>query len=197
MSQEHIDELLVRYLGLLDEYTALRQELSKVQASVYQNIARANFSAERGLRYGQDHYDERMQATRRLELTVDEAGGSVFKISDTTAVEKTTQDDGDSEDKEKEEKPEGDKPDKAKATKHRNPLHWFGLFAPMPLRNAQSQSIDVVERVIPRLLSVNAEMQSLEIEVGRARKRRAKADAAQKKGAVSEAQDTSTAVEAS
>ena len=64
--QQHIDALLERYLGLLDEYTQLRKSLSQIQSNVYQNIARANFAGERGMRYGQDHYDERMQAIRLL-----------------------------------------------------------------------------------------------------------------------------------
>jgi hypothetical protein len=35
---------------------------------VYQNISRANFSAERGMRYGQDYYDDRMQASSRVSI---------------------------------------------------------------------------------------------------------------------------------
>ncbi|KAK4211943.1 hypothetical protein QBC37DRAFT_425866 [Rhypophila decipiens] len=63
-----IDTLLQRYLILLDEYTTLRSKLNQLQSGIYQNIARANFSAERGIRYGQDHYDERMQALRRVVI---------------------------------------------------------------------------------------------------------------------------------
>ena len=66
--QQQIDELLERYLGILDEYSKLREELSRLQSGVYQNIARANFAGERGMRYGQDHYDERMRALRVLNI---------------------------------------------------------------------------------------------------------------------------------
>ncbi|KAL1835241.1 hypothetical protein VTK73DRAFT_5947 [Phialemonium thermophilum] len=66
---EAVDELLERYLELLDEYTRLRGRLSELQSRVFQHIARANFTAERGLRYGQDLYDERMRCLRRLSLS--------------------------------------------------------------------------------------------------------------------------------
>lgn len=75
MEPDHVDKLLERYLLLLDEYTALRSTLESVQGAMYQNIARANFSGERGVRYGRDFYDERMQASRRVEVAVGEEGG--------------------------------------------------------------------------------------------------------------------------
>ena len=73
--QKHIDALLEQYLQLLNEYTELRGQLSQLQSDVFHNIARANFAAERGLRYGQDHYDERMQALRALVLLTGQATG--------------------------------------------------------------------------------------------------------------------------
>ncbi|EHK47555.1 hypothetical protein TRIATDRAFT_238573, partial [Trichoderma atroviride IMI 206040] len=72
MEQQHIDSLLERYLSLIDEYSRLREELTKLQTGVYQNIARANFAGERGMRYGQDHYDERMRALRVLDVELAE-----------------------------------------------------------------------------------------------------------------------------
>ncbi|KAI1485341.1 hypothetical protein F5X96DRAFT_349226 [Biscogniauxia mediterranea] len=71
----HIDALLERYLHLLHEYTSLREQLSALQAGMYQDIARANFAAERGLRFGRDHYDERMQASRRLSISLEDDHG--------------------------------------------------------------------------------------------------------------------------
>ena len=55
-SADTIDALLERYLSLLDEYTTLRAQLARLQTSMFQHLARANFSAERGLRYGPDFY---------------------------------------------------------------------------------------------------------------------------------------------
>ncbi|SPQ25979.1 25c66e89-7f99-4b46-8740-0ca6dee52507 [Thermothielavioides terrestris] len=77
-SYESIDSLLAHYLDLLDEYTRLRDALHTLQADMFQHLARANFSAERGVRYyGQDYYDERMQATRRVQIRLRGEGGDV------------------------------------------------------------------------------------------------------------------------
>ncbi|KAH6604274.1 hypothetical protein Trco_007720 [Trichoderma cornu-damae] len=222
MEQQRIDSLLERYLILVDEYSRLREELSKLQAGVYQNIARANFTGERGMRYGQDHYDERMRASRVLDVRPGENNvpGFTMKRLDAPADGLAGDDGGPREDEkgedgldgekagfvaaarenvadgiEGEQNPEGQEEDKDKhkdknkdkeeaktKTKTKkpsgNPLHWFGLLAPPPLRTAQTLSIRAVEQAIPRLVSVNAEMEHVEIEIRRARKRRAKAAAA-------------------
>jgi coiled-coil domain-containing protein 115 len=205
MDQSHIDALLERYLALVHEYTQLRNRLSTLQAGVFHNIARANFAAERGLRYGQDQYDDRMQALRTLEIraadkTDSDAAPSFHVFDAATRVaergegaepsgddnkpsmdETETTDSPEAEDAKqgKENKPEK-KTDSfgAKTVDTRNPLRWFGVLVPQPLRNAQNLSIEAAEQVIPRLVSVDAEMQRLEIEVRRARKKRSKAERA-------------------
>jgi hypothetical protein len=211
MEQQHIDSLLQRYLSLIDEYSRLREELTKLQTGVYQNIARANFTGERGMRYGQDHYDERMRALRvlNIELTEDNvpnfavknveppvdgaAGGDdktqeeAEKRNDSSKEEETEKEakadvtsaqenSADSTEEQQNNQAEKDKK-KAKKPNH-NPLHWFGLLAPQPLRAAQTLSIQAVEDAIPKLVSVNAEMEHVEIEIRRAKKKRAKAMAA-------------------
>lgn len=210
MEQQHIDSLLERYLSLIDEYSRLREDLTKLQTGVYQNIARANFTSERGMRYGQDHYDERMRALRVLDIElsedsvpsftmknvdppVDDAAGDDDKnqeeaekgndskkdetekeeTADTTNVHESPADRTEEQQNDKKE----DEKNKAKKPNH-NPLHWFGLLAPQPLRTAQTLSIQAVEEAIPRLVSVNAEMEHVEIEIRRAKKKRAKAMAA-------------------
>ncbi|KAI9897119.1 hypothetical protein N3K66_008141 [Trichothecium roseum] len=185
--QENIDDLLVKYLNLLDQYTSLRGQLSSLQTDVFHNIARANFSAERGRRYGQDHYDERMQAIRTLEL-VHQEGGDLPSISvKNTALQtkesegdvpRTTEHGGRKEDSQNDNEAENATEDKSETAQDRkkDPIRWFGILTPQSLRTAQVASIESVEQVIPRLVAVNAEMRNLEIEVRRARKRRAKAD---------------------
>ncbi|CAG9944592.1 unnamed protein product [Clonostachys rosea f. rosea IK726] len=228
--QKRIDSLLESYLEFLDEYTRLRAQLSKLQAGVYQNIARANFSAERGLRYGQDQYDERMQASRLLRISAGDDGeddsapsfhvekfnssatetppatepdrpssGEEEQESDDDAPQerKEERDENSAEQEDKEEKPAGE--EAATSTVRKDPLFWFGLLAPMPLRNAQSLAIEAMEQIIPRLVTVNAEMLRLEIEVGRARKRRTKSlqkSKAELVPAEAEVQATTPAVEA-
>ncbi|RYP61819.1 hypothetical protein DL769_007544 [Monosporascus sp. CRB-8-3] len=218
-----IDVLLERYLHFLHEYTALREQLNALQAGMYRDIARANFAAERGMRYGRDHYDERMRASRRVAITTatsttadDDANASApasttsFEIvaweeeeqdatpptsapvpsagaPPETAAGASSSDGGGTEAEEEvkddgagaaEDAAESHHPEKKKETRRRDPLRWFGLLTPMALRQAQAQSIRAVEQVIPRLVSVNAEMARVEIEVRRARKKRAKAEIA-------------------
>ncbi|KAK1239061.1 hypothetical protein MKX08_006122 [Trichoderma sp. CBMAI-0020] len=205
MEQQHIDSLLERYLSLIDEYSRLRDELTKLQTGVYHNIARANFTGERGMRYGQDHYDERMRALRVLDIELaednvpnftmksvdppvdgaagdDESREEAEKGNDRLKEEGETTDINAQEnpaDSTEEQQSDKEKDDKNKAKKQiHNPLHWFGLLAPQPLRAAQTLSIQAVEEVIPKLVSVNAEMEHVEIEIRRAKKKRAKAMAA-------------------
>ncbi|KAI0128360.1 hypothetical protein BJ170DRAFT_324695 [Xylariales sp. AK1849] len=193
MEVDITDTLLERYLHLLHEYTTLRAELSDLQIEMYQNIARANFSGERGMRYGQDYYDDRMRASRKMHVTMDTTGTTSFHVVDedqfsmrsskaatksTTEIEKGTdlgQSVVDDTQAEKEDSTSANKPTK------KDPLKWFGLLTPMSLRHAQTQGTRVVEQVIPKLVTINAEMAQIEIEVRRARKKRMKAEAAAKK----------------
>lgn len=226
MEPDAVDKLLERYLVLLDEYTSLRSALEDLQGAMYQNIARANFSGERGVRYGQDFYDDRMRASRRVEVVVEDGvpgfstalqelddGGCVKgerkegseeeKVDGKEPEGAAAEQDGGAEREEVsgESKPSGNDPSSEKGAdseggsessededekkererkrreRARDPLRWFGFITPMPLRLAQSQAIQLVETVIPRLASVDAEMKDVEIEVRRARKRRAKAEA--------------------
>ncbi|KAI0902474.1 hypothetical protein F4806DRAFT_490947 [Annulohypoxylon nitens] len=191
MEVDHIDNLLERYLHLLHKYTTLRDQLSSLQTGMYQNIARANFAAERGLRFGQDHYDERMQASRTVLITKDEGQESpVPKFAIEAEPKESRKEAASNGDGAEEvvaegggEKKEADVVDadvdvSPPKIQRKDPLRWFGLLTPMALRQAQAQSIEAVEQVIPRLASVNAEMAQVEIEVRRARKKRAKAEAA-------------------
>ncbi|KHO00808.1 uncharacterized protein MAM_01586 [Metarhizium album ARSEF 1941] len=211
-SQDDIDQLLERYLALLDEYSKLRKELSQLQADVYHDIARANFSGERGLRYGQDQYDERMRASRRVGIAVTENGLPGFTVTTTTCKEpppiaetgrgvqeKQAAENayGAADNDEPVESPDAEGAEEAKdergqagGTKIDDPLRWFGILTPMPLRAAQRHAIRAVEDVVPRLASVNAEMRHVEVEVRRARKRRAKAEAARGKARDREASTT-------
>ena len=85
-ADDTIDTLLERYLGLVDEYTRLRAALADLQAGVYQDIARANFAAERGVRYGRDFYDGRARSLRTLVITT----AATTTAATTTAATTTT-----------------------------------------------------------------------------------------------------------
>lgn len=174
---DDIDRMLERYLGLVDEYTKLRASLTALQTSIYQNIARANFSAERGVRYGQDLFDERMQRSRSLKITQGEAGTPSFEVTPYEEIQESSQEDDKHEVDDSEVVDEQDN-EKEKPHKSHDPLRWFGILTPMTLRQAQSQAIKAVEQIIPKLVTINAEMADVEIRVRRARKKRAKAEAA-------------------
>lgn len=182
-----IDSLLQRYLLLLDEYTQLRAKLSELQTGLYQNLARANFSAAHGIRYGQDYYDDRMKATRRLDVESEsssEASPATFRLVHTPPAKEDVPVDEEKAGQEKEAPKEETKQQARKPPA--DPLRWFGILVPPSLRHAQSQAIQAVEDIVPRLATVSAEMASVEVEVRRARKRRAKAEAAVKKPQLSE-----------
>ncbi|KAM3444575.1 hypothetical protein NHJ13734_001225 [Beauveria thailandica] len=169
-----IDELLERYLGLLDQHATLRASLAATQRDTFQSLARANFSAPRGARYGPDQYDARMQASRRVVITLEEESGPpTFTVTD-DAVRLVG---GKEEEEEEKDKVAGKgvAAAKAAAAVRNDPIRWFGVLVPQALRDAQRHARTAVQDVIPRLASVEAEMAHVEIEVRRARKRRAKA----------------------
>lgn len=276
-----IDALLAHYLSLLDEYTTLRAALNTLQAGLYQHLARANFSAERGVRrYGRDYYDERMQASRRVCISSGESSGgggagsggggagsggggssgcagteggagsggvreggekggedtgnAVFSVavypppSNATNEEDGEKEDGSDasssndnnnnhskqtkagtttpppahagekpaakdteptseEDDDSNEQKEKDNTKNEKQAPNNNPLRWFGILTPLPLRQAQAQAITAVEEMIPRLATLSAEMAAVELAVRRARKRRGKLEKAEEKRRVGEA----------
>lgn len=205
-----IDALLERYLHLIDDYSRLRQDHSRLQSSVFQHIARANFGAERGTWYGRDYYDERMQAASTISMSVGAASGDGAGSHQDTPLPHFSiarrRRDGSRQRKQDEATqtmtaPEGTKenvaepsslssleklavseePGKQESPAPVDPIRWFGLMAPMSLRQAQAQSIRAVDEIVPRLATVAAEMAEVEIEVRRARKRRAKATSANAK----------------
>lgn len=242
---EEIDQLLEHYLELLDQYTALRSQLSSVQSSVsqstssfgtshieysgkvHQHIARANFLAERGIRYGPDFYDARMQATRVCTVTVPRPDGDTSTTAGTQQerraegeptlddVERNTAATPTAELKEgttstaagqysEEEKGKtagtayfaisavnkkvqekdkvggasgaGTKDPETTKPVPKDPLRMFGLLTPPSLRLAQNDSVKSIENIIPKLVSVDAEMKEVEIRIRRARKWKVKAE---------------------
>lgn len=81
-----LDDLLERYLHLLDQYQILQQSLAQCLSTVrnvlanpstrsetaqgYLLLAQANYSNPNHVRYSQEHYDDRMQASTRMYVTL-------------------------------------------------------------------------------------------------------------------------------
>jgi hypothetical protein len=72
------------------------------------------------------------------------------------------------------EKEDGEQKGKGKGK--RDPPRMFGILTPQSLRTAQKEAVEMVEGIIPRLVSIDAEMREVEIQVRRARKFRGKAE---------------------
>lgn len=183
MAETDIDSLLERYLRLLDEYVGLQEKLSELHSGIFQNLAKTNFTAPRGVRYGQDYYDGRMQAVRKVALNRQDSSSPAFEITNdktwSTAPELEPLAEAEVEAK-PDRAEEGEKGDNKKSQQQQkasgDPLRWFGILTPMPLRQAQKLAIESVEDIVPRLATVNTQMVAVELEIRRARKRRAKAE---------------------
>ncbi|CAL3968620.1 hypothetical protein PZA11_004642 [Diplocarpon coronariae] len=161
-----IDDLLTTYLFLLDTYTTIRAQLSAAQASIYLSLARANFHAERGVRYGQDFYDERAMLPARVCRITPDNGIHCFEVKHPADVSE----DAETPRVSAAEHGDGGKQDRSYVP---DPLRMFGLAVPNALRETQAQTRGLLD-LVPRLLTVDARMRALEIEIRRARKRRVK-----------------------
>ncbi|KAM5431605.1 hypothetical protein McanMca71_004840 [Microsporum canis] len=194
-----IDDLLERYLHLLDEQQKLQEAIGKQFASGFFSLARANNSCPPGRRYGEDYYDERMKATRHVyrdrppikdieqpgltkmssEITMtDPANKSEASLSTpafktvTIEMKPDSSNDKDAPNEAKEEEQEEPFSEEVEPrtktvaeTKTSNPLHWFGILVPPPLRNAQEAFCGAVAGPIPALAGVVSEMREVERKV--------------------------------
>jgi hypothetical protein len=166
--ENRLDNLWESYLTLLDGYTKAQHEIKKHLNSGFLSLAKAQSSAPLGRRYGQDWYDERMKAERRVHVSGDTAetsddtitaGLQNLRISlaqDSTKTEaKDLADEPSVEDEksqptqqpsppgtpepEARDKPADDqKTEDAEKAKPVNPLRWYGVLVPPELRKAQS-----------------------------------------------------------
>ncbi|KAI5297465.1 hypothetical protein KEM56_004799 [Ascosphaera pollenicola] len=67
-----IDALLVRYLDLLNQYQKEQADVNRYLSSGFFSLARANLHTTSGHRYGQNYYDQRMKATKKLSIDVEQ-----------------------------------------------------------------------------------------------------------------------------
>ncbi|KAF2275932.1 uncharacterized protein EI97DRAFT_450721 [Westerdykella ornata] len=77
-----LDELLEEYLNTLDRYQKAQEQLSDYFSKGFLSLAQANFANQSRTRYGQDYYDQRMQAIRTVHITDDPWGS--FAVSSST-----------------------------------------------------------------------------------------------------------------
>jgi coiled-coil domain-containing protein 115 len=230
-SLERLDSLLETYLELLDEYTTLRTQLSKQFSDGFFSLARANHTSPTlgsGRRYGEEGYDERMKAHRKIvystrdskrdenwNTTEDGNAGTLVRSqrlepSDSKAdtspgyrmsIQKTkaslnSQETASSDETDTNKQrvtdaalqndeptsspfenapPTTTKPAFPFSTKtkpapsNRDPLNWYGILIPPPLRQAQAFFISAVESSVPQLLNTSASMHDLEARITKLR----------------------------
>ncbi|KAH9866415.1 hypothetical protein IAQ61_008420 [Plenodomus lingam] len=184
---EELDELLERYLHTLDEYQRFKDELSKQLSSGFMSLAQANFhNSSSAIRYGQDCYDDRMQAIRKVHISEgsDDDPKAHFSIKSQDLARSANSSEKDISEEQKSgdfspdtneesaEKPRQDTetPSNGSSVEPRDPLRWFGILVPPALRTAQSTFITAVEGPIARIATVAMDLRSQEIEIGRMRK---------------------------
>lgn len=157
------------------------------KAQGFFSLARANSSAPAGQRYGEDYYDFRMQALRRVHVNEDRKFDVLtrvqpekkivedlekLEVTDETVeeVEKSEDDESsnDATEKDKSPKEQEQRPKIDPATQ--DPIRWFGMVVPSTLRDSQKTFTLAVQDAVPAVVNAAAEMHQLEIEIGRTRK---------------------------
>lgn len=169
-----LDEQYEEYLGLLHEYTAARGRLARLMSDGYFALAQANFTAPSRTRFGQDQYDERMQAMRTVHVEARANEAFSFTMAEPQPLgaqsppEPPTKDGaGDNVNLEsREELDENQLP----GMQSHDPIRWFGILVPQALKSCQSSFVAIVA-YSATIASLDAKMKALEIEVRRNKKR--------------------------
>ncbi|KAI9846027.1 MAG: hypothetical protein M1838_001477 [Thelocarpon superellum] len=161
-----LDGLLERFLNLLDDYQLLRQQMSKGLSSGYLSIAQANFAAPSRVRYGQDHYDNRMQALRRVSFLPKPSSTTSAPIVSITTAPQPVQSEPHNPAGADDRRAVADETQESKAEeKGKDPLRWFGILVPPALRAAQQDFTTVLVEAVPRLVQAEREMHVVEEEI--------------------------------
>ncbi|KAF2488847.1 hypothetical protein BU16DRAFT_531895 [Lophium mytilinum] len=161
-----------------------REQASSQLSSGYISLAQANYHNR--TRFGQDYYDERMQASRHVSIKMNGEVPS-FTVSKVELQENASKEESERPDTPEQplkNEPQAETSEPPEKTldvpfieeKHvyansLDPIRWFGILVPPALRSAQSSFVSTVDGPIPRLASLSKELRNMEIEIGRARKR--------------------------
>ncbi|KAH0350455.1 hypothetical protein KCU83_g4902, partial [Aureobasidium melanogenum] len=84
---DQLDALWEKHLILLDSYHQAQQQIARHFSSGFFHLAQATFKSTTRVRYGQEYYDDRMQATTRFDASVDDQDlpHLALKVNDTTS----------------------------------------------------------------------------------------------------------------
>ncbi|KAI7197908.1 hypothetical protein D0869_01131 [Hortaea werneckii] len=203
---DRLDDLWVKYLDCLDQYQRAQESVQRALSSGFFSLAQANFKSSAGRRYGQDFYDERMKASKRVQI-VGDGDDRILVISMNPAVapgdsseganhktEATQQpsppstpvaDDKDAKTAEKPKEPtsldeikdqDSETSGVARQPATRSPLTWFGILTPRELRSAQQSFSTATSSPTESAVNATREMRQLETEINRTRKAVRKAE---------------------
>ncbi|EMR10695.1 hypothetical protein PNEG_00846 [Pneumocystis murina B123] len=117
-----LDDALIKYLSLIDDYISLIFMLCETLKKGYFSIAKANYInlyTPRCLAI-QENYDKRMKAIYRVNISDQDI--QLIELKTVITTKETSK-------MEIEEMPT-------------NPVHWFGILVPQELRNAQQHFKD-------------------------------------------------------
>ncbi|KAI6815291.1 hypothetical protein KC332_g10930 [Hortaea werneckii] len=203
---DRLDDLWIKYLDCLDRYQRAQESVQKAFSSGFFSLAQANFKSSAGRRYGQDFYDERMKASKRVQI-LENDDDRVLTISTNPAVAPGDSSEVSQHETEASQQPsppstpapededvkaadnserstilddrqdqDSEKPGVTRQSAPRSPLTWFGILTPRELRSAQQSFSSAIS--IPTESAVNAarEMRQLEAEINRTRKAVRKAE---------------------
>ncbi|KAL9120649.1 MAG: hypothetical protein Q9187_002799 [Circinaria calcarea] len=168
-----LDDILGHYLSLLDQYQRLQQKLTRHLSEGFFSLAQANFTSPNRIHYGQDFYDDRMQASVPISCNTskpyfavaEKTSPSSGKPSDTqpqSNLEVTIPTDDSTVQEKSSMNPEVSKTPS-------DPLNWFGILVPQALRTAQSHFSAAVMDEVAQLVNIRQEMVEVEAEVRRLR----------------------------
>lgn len=194
---DQLDALWEKHLTLLDSYHQAQQQIARHFSSGFFDLAQATFKSTTRVRYGQEYYDDRMQATIRLEASVDnkDVSNLALKLNDTPSlstkdsdkesteksprpgIESNKQEQEDKSDQEEEkDKPEEqkqeDKPDDKEKThnKVRDPLHWYGILVPPSLRASQKSFSSAIHDPVINAANSAQALRRVDMDIRKLRK---------------------------
>lgn len=86
--RDQLDALWEKHLNLLDSYHQAQQDIARHFSSGFFNLAQATFKSTSRVRYGQESYDDRMQAITRFDTSVDgqDVPCLALKLQDITSL---------------------------------------------------------------------------------------------------------------
>ncbi|KAI9670738.1 MAG: hypothetical protein M1817_003848 [Caeruleum heppii] len=154
-----LDQLLEQYLLVLDQYTSRRELLNRTLSSGHINLALANITSARHLRYGPADYDERMKADRNLDIVSDGSSTVSFRL----IYPSTSQATGTLE------------AQNVNGPTKPNPIppRWVGILVEPPMKRAHASFVQGVDQAVS-LAEVQLRLSDLEGNIDRSRRQQSR-----------------------